>query len=424
MNPLTVYGERARDAAIAMQGLGTARKNEALERMAALLEEETPAILQANAADVRMACEEGRNAAFIDRLMLDAGRMRQVVACVRKVASLPDPSGRILEEWSRPNGLIIRKVSVPIGVIGFIYESRGTVTCDAASLCVKAGNAVILRGGKESRRTNEVMIGAIRRALVESGLPEDAVQLVAGGGRDEVRQLCELEDYVHVLIPRGGKGLVSAVSQYARMPVLKHLDGICHTYVDASARLEMALDICDDAKTQRPGVCNAMETLLVCRNIASEFLPRLAARMERRGVELRGCPESLPLLGNAASPASEEDWRTEYEDLILSVCIVDGLDAAISHINRYGSHHSDAIVTEDAGAVKLFMTMVDSACVYHNCSTRFSDGEEFGFGAEIGIGTGKLHARGPMGLRELTTYKYEIEGSGQLKDHDRVRGME
>ncbi len=423
MNPLSDYGKRARAAAIAMQGMDTARKNNALECMAVCLEEDAVDILAANAEDVRLAEEEGRNAAFIDRLVLNEDRMRQVVACVRKVASLPDPSGVVLDAWNRPNGLCISKVSVPIGVIGFIYESRGTVTCDAASLCVKAGNAVILRGGRESCRTNAVMIRAIRRALEAAGLPVDAVQLVAGGGRDEVRQLCELEDYVHVLIPRGGKGLVSAVSQYARMPVLKHLDGICHTYIDASARQEMALDICDDAKTQRPGVCNAMETLLVCRDIAADFLPKLASRMSLRGVELRACAESFPILGGRAHLATEEDWRTEYEDLILSVRIVSDVDEAIEHINRYGSHHSDAIISEDAAAVKFFMTMVDSACVYHNCSTRFSDGEEFGFGAEIGIGTGKLHGRGPMGLRELTTYKYEIEGSGQLKDAVRVAGL-
>lgn len=420
MNSLIEYGQNARAAAIAMQGLTTDRKNEALECMASLLEEDMPAILQANAEDMRLAREEGHNAAFLDRLYLDEARILQVIACVRKVVSLPDPAGKILEEWERPNGIRIRRVSVPIGVVGFIYESRGTVTCDAASLCVKAGNAVILRGGKESRRTNEIMIHSIRRALKGSGLPEDAVQLVAGGGRDEVRQLCELDDYVHVLIPRGGKGLVSAVSQYSRMPVLKHLDGICHTYIDASANLPMALDICDDAKTQRPGVCNAMETLLVCRTVAADFLPTLAARMKVRGVELRGCRESLPFLGDSAHAATEDDWKTEYEELILSVRVVDGVDEAIEHINCYGSHHSDAIVSEDPGAVRHFMTMVDSACVYHNCSTRFSDGDEFGFGAEIGIGTGKLHARGPMALRELTTYKYEIEGTGQLKDSERV----
>lgn len=299
-------------------------------------------------------------------------------------------------------------------------ESRGTVTCDAAALCLKSGNAVILRGGSESLRTNRALAEVLRAALKESAVPADAVQLLDSGSRDEVRQLCGLDSFLNVIIPRGGKGLIRAVTEYARVPVLKHLDGVCHVYVDAAADLEMAVNVLDDAKTQRPGVCNAAETLLVDAAAAERFLPMAAERMRLRGVECRVCERSRPFFGPEAIPAEEEDWSTEYEDLILSVKVVDGVRDAVEHINHYGSHHSDSIITEDERARDYFMNRVDSACVYHNCSTRFSDGEEFGFGAEIGIGTDKFHARGPMALRELTSYKYVIEGDGQMKDPSRV----
>ncbi|MEG1938536.1 MAG: glutamate-5-semialdehyde dehydrogenase [Akkermansia sp.] len=418
-NPLLEAGKAAKSAASILLGCSHDLRCQALLNMAHLLEQSPCELLEANALDVKEARTTGKSEAFLDRLLLTPERLAQTIAGIRQVIQLPDPVGACMEEWSRPNGIQIKQVRVPIGVIGFIYESRGTVTCDAASLCLKSGNAVILRGGKESRRTNEIMAQLIREGIENAGLPKNAVQLLSSGNREEVKWLCGLEGYVDVLIPRGGKGLVSTVVEYARMPVLKHLDGICHTFVDESADLEMAVRICDDAKTQRPGVCNAMETLLVHRSIAPSFLPILVAKMQQRHVELRGCVESMPWLGDDAHQATETDWRTEYEDLILSVKIVSDVHEAITHINRYGSHHSDAILTNDEANSRLFMTMVDSACVYKNCSTRFSDGQEFGFGAEIGIGTDKLHARGPMALRELTTYKYEIFGEGQVKDPNR-----
>lgn len=422
-NPLLLVGEKAGKAASFLQGVSRKRKDEALLNMAASIRENAEEILHQNALDVEEARRMGKNKAFLDRLMLTAERIEQMACGLEKVASLPDPVGEVIAEFNRPNGIRIKQVRVPIGVIGFIYESRGTVTCDAAALCLKSGNAVILRGGKEASRTNKCLAGMIRKSLSAVNMPEDIVQLLSTGDREEVKWLCRLEGMVDVIIPRGGKGLVSTVMRYAKMPVLKHLDGICHTYVDCEADLKMALMICDDAKTQRPGVCNTMETLLVDEGIAAEFLPQLADLMKIRGVELRGCGKSLLFLGENSVHATDEDWVTEYEDLILAVKIVSSLDEAIDHINKYGSHHSDAIVTKNDDSALRFQTYVDSACVYHNCSTRFSDGEEFGFGAEIGIGTDKLHARGPMALRELTSYKYVIDGTGQVKDPDRmIRG--
>lgn len=377
-------------------------------------------LLAANVRDVQEAEREGRHAAFLDRLLLTPERVEQMASGIDKVASLPDPVGAVIDAWERPNGLAIQKVRVPIGVIAFIYESRGTVTSDAAALCFKSGNAVILRGGREARRTNRFVAELLRGVLRDLSLPEDAVQLLSSGNHAEVAALCGLEGLVDVVIPRGGKSLIRAVMDAARVPVLKHLDGVCHLYVDARAELDMAVDLADDAKTQRPGVCNAIETILVHAACAEDFLPRLSARLRKRGVECRSCSRSLPYLEQAV-PATEADWRTEYEDLIVSIKVVDSLEQAVEHINAYGSHHSDAIVTEDTAARDWFLREVDSACVYWNASTRFSDGEEFGFGAEIGIGTDKLHARGPMGLLELTSYKYEILGSGQVKERGRMR---
>lgn len=417
--PLANIARAAREAARVLQGSSLQERNDGLASMASLLRRHQEDILEANSADVKAARQAGMNDAFLDRLLLTPDRVEQMARCMEKVAALPDPIGEHIAEFDRPNGLRIVQERVPIGVVGFIYESRSSVTCDAASLCLKSGNAVILRGGKESILTNRVLIRLIGQGLKESGLPEHAVQLLASGSRDEVVWMCDLEGLIDVIIPRGGKGLVSTVVRHAKMPVLKHLDGICHTYVDASADLGMALDVCDDAKTQRPGVCNAMETLLVHRDVAEEFLPLLGKRMKMRGVELRACPRSLPLLEGLAVPASEEDWSTEYEDLILSVRVVDSIREAVDHINAYGSHHSDSIITRDEKAAEYFMTYVDSASVYWNCSTRFSDGEEYGFGAEIGICTDKLHARGPMALRELTSYKYKVFGQGQTKDPSR-----
>lgn len=419
-NPLEPVGRAALAASREMLALGPEEKADALRRMAAAVRPAAPRILQENALDVEEARTAGRNAAFLDRLLLTPDRVERMAHGMEQVAELPDPVGACIREWTRPNGLHISQVRVPLGVIGFIYESRGTVTCDAAALCLKSGNAVILRGGSESLRTNRVLAEALRGALKESAVPVDALQLLNSGSRDEVRQLCELDSCLNVIIPRGGKGLIRTVMEYARVPVLKHLDGICHVYVDAAADLEMAVNVLDDAKTQRPGVCNAAETLLVDAAVAERFLPMAAERLRLRSVECRVCGRSRPFFGPEAVAASEEDWSTEYEDLILSVKVVDGVRGAVEHINRYGSHHSDSIMTEDAEARDYFMRRVDSACVYHNCSTRFSDGEEFGFGAEIGIGTDKFHARGPMALRELTSYKYVILGSGQMKDPSRM----
>lgn len=421
-NPLEPMGRAALAASREMLALGPEEKADALRRMAAAVRSAAPRVLQENAQDMEEAGAAGRNAAFLDRLLLTPDRVERMAHGMEQVAELPDPVGDCIREWTRPNGLHISQVRVPLGVIGFIYESRGTVTCDAAALCLKSGNAVILRGGSESLRTNRVLAEVLRGALKESAVPVDALQLLASGSRDEVRQLCELDSCLNVIIPRGGKGLIRTVMEYARVPVLKHLDGVCHVYVDAAADLEMAVNILDDAKTQRPGVCNAAETLLVDAAVAERFLPMAAERMRLRGVECRVCGRSRPFFGPEAAAASEEDWSAEYEDLILSVKVVDGVRGAVEHVNRYGSHHSDSIVTEDAQARDYFMRRVDSACVYHNCSTRFSDGEEFGFGAEIGIGTDKFHARGPMALRELTSYKYVIEGSGQMKDPSRIPG--
>ena len=397
-NPLEPAGRAALAASREMLALEPEEKAQALRLMAAGVRNAAEKIIRENVLDMEEARKSGRNSAFLDRLLLTPDRVGHMACGIEQVAALPDPVGECIREWTRPNGLRIRQVRVPLGVIGFIYESRGTVTCDAAALCLKSGNAVILRGG--------------------SG----CVRLLDSGSRDEVRQLCELDSCLNVIIPRGGKGLIRAVTEFSKVPVLKHLDGICHVYVDAAADLEMAVNVLDDAKTQRPGVCNAAETLLVDTAAAERFLPMAAERMRMRGVECRVCERSRPFFGQEAVPAEERDWSTEYEDLILSVKVVDGVRDAVEHINRYGSHHSDSIITEDKRARDYFMNRVDSACVYHNCSTRFSDGEEFGFGAEIGIGTDKFHARGPMALRELTSYKYVIEGNGQLKEPSRIPG--
>lgn len=406
------YAKNLASRALAM--MSNDERSDMLRRIAAEVRQETRDIEIVNARDMEHARTAGRSMAFLDRMMLDAARIEAMAAGMEKVASLPDPIGEVMNEWSRPNGLQMSQVRVPIGVIGFIYESRPTVTCDAVALCIKSGNAVLLRGGSETIESNTKLM-----ALIHRHVPQGMAQLIAGGGREEVIEMCQCEGSIDVIVPRGGKGLVRNVVEHAKMPVLKHLDGICHTYVQAEADLEMALDIVDDAKTQRPGVCNAMETLLVDRSIAASFLPLVAKRMQLRGVELRACAESLPHLPSAHA-ATLEDWSTEYEDLILSVKVVANMSEAIEHINHYGSHHSDAIITQNDALAELFLRSVDSACVYHNCSTRFSDGEEYGFGAEIGIGTDKIHARGPMGLRELTSYQYRVRGNGQTKDPSRL----
>jgi glutamate-5-semialdehyde dehydrogenase len=379
------------------------------------IEKGDPAILAANQSDLQRGSANGLSSALLDRLKLDHDRLAAICRSLRQVAQLPDPVGQVIKEWSRPDGLHFKKVRVPIGVIGIIYESRPNVTSDAASLCLKTGNAVILRGGSEALASNIALCEALRAGCRRAGVPEDAVQIVSSPDRAAVRAMAEMAEFIDLIIPRGGKQLIETVTAFARMPVIKHFDGICHVYVDQAADLEMAQSIVINAKCQRPSVCNAAETLLVHTGIAKEFLSRCGAELQRRGVELRGDAETQAILGPSVRPATDQDWRTEHLDLILSVRVVPSLADAIAHIETYGSHHSDAIVTRDEQVADEFMNKVDSAAVFWNASTRFNDGGEFGFGAEIGISTDRLHARGPMALEELTIYKYQVIGQGHVK---------
>lgn len=419
-NPLLSQAQAAREAACLLAQLTREQKDAALLAMAEGLEEYKREILEANETDVDAARRKGVSPALVDRLSLSPGRVEAMTAGLRKVAGLPDPVGLVMEKWTRPNGLVISQVRVPIGVIGMIYESRPNVTADATALCLKTGNAVLLKGGSDALNSNRAIAGVLRRTLRDAGLPEDAVQFLDSTDRQTVVHLCHLDGYLDLLIPRGGRSLIQTVVENARVPVIKHYDGICHMYVAADADRDMAVDLADDAKNQRPGACNALETLLVDAAVAPQFLPLLGERMALRHTELRACPRSLPLLPDGTKAAAAEDWDTEYLDYILAVKVVDSPREAIDHINLHGSHHSDAIVTADRILAEDFMRRVQSACVYHNASTRFSDGEEYGFGAEIGISTDKLHARGPMGLRELTSYQYRVEGEGQVKDRSRL----
>ena len=419
---MTDYSQYATDwafrAKAASRQLVTAtgeQKNAWLQKSAALLRERADDIIAANARDIEAAPGYGLTSAMVDRLKLDVERIDKVAAAMEEIIALPDPVGEVFESNVRPNGLLITKVRVPLGVVFFIFESRPNVTADAAALCVKSGNAVILRGGKEAFHSNQAIHSILTEALRETGLPEAAVQLVDTTDRDAVGAFLKLRDGIDVTIPRGGKGLIERVASEAAMPVIKHYDGICHVYVDAAADLDMAREIIVNSKCQRPGVCNAAETLLVHRDVAAEFLPLAADALKAAGTELRCCPRSFELISDAGA-ATEEDYRTEYLDLILSVKIVDSLDEAIAHINEYGSHHTDAIITRDINAASTFSASVDSAAVHVNASTRFNDGGEYGLGAEIGISTDKFHARGPCGLRELTSYKYVVHGKGQIRN--------
>ena len=408
-------GRRARAAARALALCSADVKNAALQAMADALEASTDGILAANAKDIEAAPGYGLNAAAIDRLRLTPERITAMAKGVREVADLPDPTGGVIREWTRPNGMKISKVRVPIGVVGIIYESRPNVTADAAVLCLKSGNACILRGGKESIHSNAAIAQALSEGARNAGLSADVIQLVPFTDREGVRLLAQMDRYLDMIVPRGGHALIEAVVEHARMPVIKHYHGVCHVYVDGGADLAMAERIAVNAKCQRPGVCNTMETLLVHRDVAEKFLPSVAAALWERGVELRGDARTREVLGSKVVEAVEADWTAEYLDLILSIRVVDSLEEAIDHIEHYGSHHSDAIVTGDEVAARRFLAAVDSAAVFWNVSTRFSDGGEFGFGAEIGISTDKLHARGPMGLEELTTYKYLVTGDGQVR---------
>ena len=390
-------------------------KNTILGLMADEVEGRRDAIEKANAEDLAKGREAGLSDAMLDRLALTDSRFNSMVKGLREVAALKDPIGSTISRWLRPNGLEIVKRRVPIGVIGIIYESRPNVTADTAALCIKTSNAIILRGGKEAIHSNTAIAEALKAGGMKRGLPEHAVQLLRTTDRAAVRELVRMEGYLDLVIPRGGEALIRAVTEQARVPVIKHYKGVCHTYVDESADLDQALDIAENAKCQRPGVCNAMETLLVHESIAPAFLPSIAKRLGESGVELRGDDKARKIVPSMA-PADEDDWYAEYLDLILAVRVVPSVKAAIEHINHYGSRHSDAVVASNEKVQKAFTQEVDSATVYINASTRFTDGAEFGMGAEIGISTDKIHARGPMALDELTTYKYVIFGKGQIRE--------
>ncbi|HEY0984482.1 glutamate-5-semialdehyde dehydrogenase [Schlesneria sp.] len=407
--------KQARQASRQLALVSGAQKQRWLHRAAELLVVRAEEVVAANQRDLEAAPGYGLNAAAIDRLKLTPQRLKSVAAALADVALLPDPIGEVIDSTVRPNGLSVNRVRVPLGVVFFIYESRPNVTIDAASLCLKSGNAVILRGGKEALHSNLALHRILTDALIETGLPEHAVQLVQTTERAVVGELLKRGDRIDVTIPRGGKSLIERVVNEATMPVIKHFDGICHVYVDESADFDMALAILKNSKCQRPGVCNAAECLLVHAAIAETFLPKAAAMLHAEKVEMRGCPRTCRLIPTA-KPATDADFRTEYLDLILSIKVVDDLTAAIDHIDAYGSHHTETIVTTNLPAAMRFTAEVDSAGVIVNASTRFNDGGEFGLGAEIGISTDKFHARGPCGLRELTSYKWVAYGTGQIRE--------
>jgi len=418
VHAVTSLAQRARAASLVLATVPRERKDAALRTLAGLIDASHAELLAANARDLASPEAAALSAAARDRLTLDAKRLRHLAESVREVIALPDPVGTVLEEIQRPNGLRIRKVRVPIGVIGIIYEARPNVTIDCAVLCLKSGNASILRGGKECFHTNTALAALITRALTEAGLPADAVQLVPTTDRAALTTLLKLDGLIHCIIPRGGESLIRYVAENSTIPVIKHYKGVCFVYVDAAADLAMAEAITVNAKVQRPSACNAAEQLLVHRAVAERFLPSVARALAARGVQLRCDPASLAILdraGMAATAATPADYTTEFLDYVIAIRVVDSVGDAIATINRDSSNHSDAIVTADESAARRFLAEVDSATVYWNASTRFTDGFEFGYGAEIGISTDRLHARGPMGLPELCSYKFLIKGSGQVR---------
>lgn len=406
--------KRSKDAAGKMASLETSKKNRALNAMAKALIGNKAFIMEENKKDILNGKNSGLSGAMIDRLMLTESRIENMAESLQEIARFEDPIGEVTKGWQHENGMNITQVRVPIGVIGMIYESRPNVTVDAAGLCLKSGNTIILRGGSEAIHSNKALAKIIGVAAEKEGIPKGAIQLIEETDRALVTELIRMNDYVDVVIPRGGKGLKRAILANATVPVIETGAGLCHVYVDADADIEMAEAIIVNSKTQRTGVCNATETLLVHRDIAGAFLPRLSETLGELDVELRCCEEALKLVGKGV-PATEEDWATEYLDLILSIKVVASIEAAITHINEYGTKHSEAIVTADYGHSEMFLNQVDAAAVYVNASTRFTDGGVFGFGGEIGISTQKLHARGPMGIRELTSLKYAIRGNGQTR---------
>ena len=411
---LEEIGSRAKEVSRVLNNLGSTPKNEGLKAVAQALLDGKDKILEANQKDVQAALAKGMNPGLVDRLSLNDARIQAMAEGLLQVASLDDPVGEVISMKPRPNGLLIGQKRVPLGVIGMIYEARPNVTADAFGLCFKSGNAVILKGGSDALESNKAIVAQIREGLKSAGLPEDAVQLIESTDREVTRQFMRLNEYLDVLIPRGSAGLIRSVVENSTVPVIETGTGNCHIFVDESADLDMALNIIFNAKTQRIGVCNACESLVVHRAVAEEFLPLLKARLDEKQVEIRADKEACALVDGFV-PAAEEDWGTEYLDYILSLKLVDSIDEAIAHINRYNTKHSEAIITSDYANAQRFLNEIDAAAVYVNASTRFTDGFEFGFGAEIGISTQKLHARGPMGLKELTTTKYIIYGNGQVR---------
>ncbi|EPY01430.1 glutamate-5-semialdehyde dehydrogenase [Magnetospirillum fulvum] len=411
---LTEMGRRARNAGRALSQSPTDRRNRGLSLAAAAIRADAALIAAANAEDVAAATAKGLSAAMIDRLTLTPARIESMASGLEVIAALPDPLGRELANWTRPNGLRISRVAVPLGVIGIIYESRPNVTADAAGLCLKSGNACILRGGSESFRSASAIMAALAKGFASAGLPADAVQMVPTTDRAAVGAMLRLSDYIDVIVPRGGKSLVARVVEESRIPLFHHLEGLCHTYVDADADLEMARKVVLNAKMRRTGICGATETLLIDRAVASTHLAPLVQDLLAAGCEVRG-DEAAQAVDPRVAPAVEDDWRTEYLDAIISVKVVDGVAGAIDHINTHGSHHTEAIITENPQTAETFLNGCDSAIVLWNASTQFADGGEFGMGAEIGISTGKMHARGPVGVEQLCTFKYVVRGEGQTR---------
>lgn len=412
---MQTVGKQARQAASVLAGATTLAKNNALSAIYTALENSQPQILAANQIDMSKGRDNQLDSALLDRLELNPTRFKGMLQGLKDVISLVDPIGEITDLAYRPTGIQIGKMRVPLGVVGMIYESRPNVTLEAASLALKSGNAIILRGGSEALNSNQAIAEAIQHGLKAAGLPETCVQVINTTDRAAVGQLITMSEYVDVIVPRGGKGLIERITNEATIPVIKHLDGNCHVFVEAQADLHKALPIALNSKTHRYGVCNAMETLLVDEKIAEEFLPRIAELYAEKNVELRGCINVQKILGNTVKPASEEDWYEEYLGPILAVKIVTGIEEAIQHINKYGSHHTDAIITENFSLARQFLTRVDSSSVMVNASTRFADGFEYGLGAEIGISTDKIHARGPVGLEGLTSQKWIVLGDGQIR---------
>lgn len=406
--------QKAKKAAFHLAKATTSEKNEALQVISAQLLEEQDFILEENAKDIASGREAGMNDSLVDRLTLDADRLETMANALVQLTKLNDPIGETLEQWEQPNGLSMTKIRVPIGVVGMIYEARPNVTVDASSLCLKTGNAIVLRGSSTAINSNKVIVQVIRRALEKTKLPVEAVQLLEDTSRETASQMFKLNEYLDVLIPRGGAKLIQTVVQNATVPVLETGAGNCHVYIDQTAKMQMAIDIAINAKTQRPSVCNSCETVLVQKDWAANHLAELVKALEEHDVKIHG-DEAVQKMSASVDPATEDDWATEYLGFEVAVKVVDTVDEAVEHINRYGTKHSEAIISEDAASVEQFFNEIDAAAVYHNASTRFTDGDEFGFGAEIGISTQKLHARGPMGLPALTSTKYIVRGNGQTK---------